>query len=235
MTTILSLAQDVADELLIRRPAGLVAETDNDEAQAILRHLTRTCRQLAASYDWTAIQREKTFTTVATAAQTSAIPTDFLRMVQDSVYNRTSNTRVGGPLNAGEWQMRQASLTVNVYDEFMIRNGEFLITPTPAAGETIAYEYITKYICANEGTEKTAFSDDGDEPYFDDELLILGTIWRYRKAEGTDYAEEKLEYELRKADLIKMDGGRRILQMNGGSAIQRYPTPPQVPETLIFE
>ena len=237
MSDILSLAEDIADELLIHRPVGLVAETDNHEAQAILRHMTRTCRQLAAEYDWEKITREHTFTTVAAAEQTSGIPTGYLRMIQDTAFNRTARTRVCGPLTKDEWQQRQASLTVNVYDEIIMRGGNFYLTPTPPAGETIAYEYITKYIAIDttETTERLRFEDDGDIPYFDDELLILGTIWRYRKAEGTDYAEEKLEYEMRKADLIKMDGGRRVLRMDGGSAIERYPYPPSVPETLIFE
>ena len=233
MTDILSLGRDVATELLISSPAGLVAETDNHEAQAILRHMTRTCRQLAARHDWARLRRETTFLTVSAV---NTLPSDMLRLVQETMFNRTSNTRVTGPLTPEEWQQRQASLTTNVYDEFYIRGSSLLITPTPPAGETIAYEYITKYIAvaSDTTTERMAFTDDGDEPYFDDELVILGTVWRYRKAEGTDYAEEKLEYEMRVADLIKMDGGRRILNMNGGSAIERYPYPPRVPETLIF-
>ena len=234
MTTILSLATEIATELLITSPAGLVGETDNHEAQAILRHMTRTCRMLAGRYDWARLRREKTFTTVAAAEQTDALPTDMLRMVQESMFNRTQRTRVTGPLTSEEWQQRQASLVTNVYDEFIMRGTSLLITPTPPAGEEIAYEYITKYIAADGTTERLSFADDGDEPYFDDELVILGTVWRYRKAEGTDYAEEMREFELRLADLIKMDGGRRIVNMGGGSAIERFPYPPRVPETLIF-
>lgn len=237
MTQILSLAQNIADELLIHRPSGLVAETDNHEAQAILRHLTRTCRQLAAEYDWEKITREHTFTTVEQDEQTGAIPADFLRMIQDTAFNRTTREKVGGPITKEDWQRRKASLTVNVYDEFIMRGGKLYITPTPPVGELIAYEYITKFIgIGPDGTtERTSFLDDGDTAYFDDELLILGTVWRYRKAEGTDYAEEKLEFELRKADMIKMDGGRRILRMDGGSSVERYPYPPKTPETLVFE
>lgn len=236
MTTILSLATDIATELLITSPVGLVAETDNHEAQAILRHMTRTCRMLAGRYDWARLRREKTFTTVATAEQTDAIPTDMSRMVQESMFNRTRRTRVTGPLTPDEWQQRQASLVTNVYDEFIIRGSSLLLTPTPAAGSTIAYEYITKYIAVAEDTttERLSFADDADEPYFDDELVILGTIWRYRKAEGTDYSEEMREFELRLADMIKMDGGRRTVSMDGGSAVERVPYPPRVPETLIF-
>ena len=44
--------------------------------------------------------------------------------------------------------------------------------------------------------------------------MILGTVWRYRKAEGLDYSEEFREYQLRRANMIKMDGSRRVLDMN---------------------
>jgi hypothetical protein len=58
-------------------------------------------------------------------------------------------------------------------------------------------------------------------------------VWRYRKAEGQDYSEEFREFELRLNDLIKMDGGRRMIDMGGGSH-DRIPVPPRVPDTLVF-
>jgi hypothetical protein len=89
------------------------------------------------------------------------------------------------------------------------------LTPTPSANWQIAYEYITKNIgVAIGGAELASFVSDDDEAFFDDELIILGIVWRYRKAEGLDYSEEFREYLMRRADMIKMDGGRRILDMN---------------------
>jgi hypothetical protein len=237
MATILALVKDAADELSLARPTSVIDNTTDDTAVKMLRHLTRTCRQLATRYDWQRLRREKTFTTVAAADQNAAnpIPTDFLRFVPDSFYNRTKRYRVIGPLTAEEWQGHQAALATRVYDAYTMRGGRVLIAPTPAADQSMAYEYITKYIGTDttEATDRLSFTVDTDLPFMDDELLVLGMVWRYRKSEGQDYAEEFREYEMRLNDLYKMDGGRRLLDMAGSNS-DRVPVSPRVPDTLIF-
>ena len=216
MTGILQLAKDAADELSLTRPGSLSTTTTDATAQKLFRHLTRTCRQLSARYDWQRLRKEKTFVTVAAATQTNATATDFLRFVEMTIFNRTKRRHVKGPMTSLEWQSYQASTITPVLETFYMRGNAFLITPTPAAGETIAYEYITKNIGMDSlsVTEKDSFTDDADITFFDDELVVLGTVWRYRKSEGLDYSEEFREFELRFADLVKMDGGRRRLDMN---------------------
>ena len=99
----------------------------------------------------------------------------------------------------------------------MMRAGSLLITPTPSTGHTIAYEYITSYIGTDTtaATGRTKFTADTDLPYFDDELVIMGVVWRYRQSEGLDYAEPYRDYQMRISNLLKTDGNRRILDMNG--------------------
>lgn len=217
MTTVLSLVTDAADELSLARPADISDVTDDNTSQKLIRHLTRTCRQLNAEYDWARLRREKTFTSVAAQEQTNAIPEDFQRFVKDTFWNRTTRTKVYGPIDPSEWQQREAAVNTSPYQNFIIRGTSLLLTPAPSSGWTMAYEYITKYIgLAVDGTtERNTFTGDDDTTYFDDELVILGTVWRYRKAEGLDYSEEFREYQMRRANLIKMDGGRRTLDMGG--------------------
>ena len=217
MTNVLVLVQDSADELSLARPTDISDTSDDNTAQKLVRHLTRTCRLLASSYDWTRLRREKTLVTTATETQTGAIPSDFARFVQGTLWNRTRRAVVNGPLPPDDWQTRKAVLVNGSFGNFCIRGTSFLMTPVPPAGQTIAYEYITNYIAVNASgtTEMTTYTADDDQPYFDDELIILGTVWRYRKAEGLDYAEEFRQFEMRRADMIKMDGGRRRLNMNG--------------------
>jgi len=238
MASILSLIQDAAAELSLATPSAVIGNSEDDGAQKLLRHLTRTCRQLATRYDWQRLRKEKTFTTVALADQTtaSAIPADFLRFVPDSMFNRTERYRVTGPLTSEEWQGHQATLMTRVYDAYTMRGNALLIAPTPPAGQSWAYEYITKNIGTDTGgtTERSSFTVDTDVPFLDDEMLILGMVWRYRKAEGQDYGEEFREFESRVNDLLKMDSGRsRFIDMTG-SDVDRVPVPPRVPDTLIF-
>lgn len=235
MTSILTIAQDACDELSLATPSTLIDNDVDDTARKMLRMITRTCRQLAARYDWQSLRREHTFTTVATADQAASvpIPTDFLRFVPDSMFNRDKTWRVVGPLSGAEWQAHQATLTTRVFPSYSMRGGTILMAPTPAAGETVAYEYITKYIGTDTTgvTDRTSFTVDTDLVTLDDELVMLGVIWRYRKAEGQDYAEEFREYELRINDLIKIQEGRKLYDMSSGGP-ERVPMAPRVPDTL---
>lgn len=236
MASILDLATDAADELSLARIDALVENANDNTAQKLLRHLTRTLRQLAARHDWQRLRREKTFTTVAVADQSAStpIPTDFLRFVPDTMFNRTKRYRVD-KLSPSEYQAHQASLVTRVYDAYVQRGNALLFAPVPTAGQTIAYEYITKNIGTDTTgvTERSGFTVDTDLAFLDDELIILGIVWRYRKAEGQDYSEDFREFELRLNDLIKMDGGRRVIDMGGGG-MDRIPVAPRTPDTLIF-
>jgi hypothetical protein len=212
--TILSIIQDAADELRIYRPSSAVTTTDEAAVQ-LLRHLTKTCKALANRYDWQVLRSQHTFTTSAAAEQTGATPDDFLRYVQNTMYNRTERRHVRGPLSPAEWQKYQADTTTPVFDNFYKRGNTIYITPTPEAGETIAFEYIKNAIGTTEGgTDLTRFSNDDDVPFWNEELLTLGVVYRYRQAERLDYAEEMREFELAYADLVKQDGGRRFLDMD---------------------
>ena len=216
MATALGLVQFAADELSLARPTNISDTSADNTAQKLVRHLTRTCRQLSAEYDWSRLRREKLVTTTATEEQVGALPADFLRFVPETIWNRSTRTRVNGPLPPDDWQSRKATLVTGAYINFILRNNAFLVTPIPGAGQTIAFDYVTKYIGINAAatTELLEFTADTDVAYFDDELVILGIVWRYRKAEGLDYSEEFREYGMRRANLIKMDGGRRVVDMN---------------------
>ena len=217
MTSVLQICQDAADELSVIRPKVVGPDAIDPTAQKLFRHLVRTCRQLAGRRDWQILRREHTFVTSGSEAQTGAIPDDFLRFVKGTMFNRTKRTTVLGPLNPDEWQKIQATVYTSVYDQFIQRGNALLFTGALSAGQTIAYEYITKAIGLSEdGTEERAiFTSGSDTAYFDDELLISGIVWRYKKAAGDDYSEEFREHEQRFAAVTKMDGGRRVLDMSG--------------------
>jgi hypothetical protein len=217
MASILALAQNIADELSLGRPSALIGDTVvDDDAYKLFRFITRSCKMIAGRYDWTVLQAEQTFTSVAQEIQTSSIPTDFKRFINDTFWNRSQRRIVEGPLNPQTYSYQKANVNGGIRDQFRVRGNDLLIYPAPSAGETMAYEYITNYIGTDTlgVTYKAAFTVDTDIPLFDDELVILGAVWRYKKAEGQDYSEEFNEYENRIADEIKNDGGRDKIRLD---------------------
>ncbi len=95
---------------------------------------------------------------------------------------------------------------------FRERTGQFLIVPTPAAGQTIAYEYVSKnWVLSATSVPKASFTADDDTSYLDEELIGLGARWRFLRAKGLDYAEEMATYELQVEQSVARDGGSTAL------------------------
>jgi hypothetical protein len=139
-----------------------------------------------------------------------------------------------GDLTPEQWQETQASLVTMVNPAFRIRGNLFYISPTPAAVETVAYEYITQNWCRSAAlVGQSAWAADTDTGVFDEETTTIGVTWRFKKSKGLDYAEDMNSYELRVANAILRDGARPRIQ-TANFERDRVPHAPQVPETLVF-
>lgn len=236
MATLLAICQEVSGRLGLESLTS-VASSTNRTARRLFRTANASGRALARRYDWQTLREEYTFTTVATEEQTNGdLPADFDRFVVESAFNRTNTRPLAGPLLPQEWQQIQA-LTANVgpTDSFYVRGNVFYITPAPAAGETIAYEYISKYwVDSNvvDGVgDATSFGNDADVPLLDEEMITLDIAWRYLKSRGLPYAEDFRSAELMIADRIARDGvGKRRMQLLKRQHWPRKPVPPVIPE-----
>jgi len=213
--TALQLVQTAAGRMSITVPTALFSSTDQQVIQ--LRNLLNE-EGIALTRDpqvaWTCLMREKTFLTTATEAQTNAIPADFSWYLNDTMWNRTQMVKVGGPASPEEWQMLKSLAILSLPAAvFRFRDEDLLMYPTQAADQTCAYEYSTTYWVAGDKTYMTA---DADTTPLDDEVMILGIMWRFLQAKGLDYAEPFRNYELAKQNKIGRDGGKRKIYLGGG-------------------
>lgn len=175
-------------------------------------------KSLAKRGDWEALLTQWTFVTVAAEVQTNTpIPTDMRKLIPNSFFNRTTVRQMVGPVTPQQWQLFQARpAAAYIYLAFRERLGDFLITPIPPAGETIAYEYITKnWAMSSAGQGKPAFTSDDDTSFLDEELITLGIKWRFKQAKGLDYGEDMRTYELAVASALGEDGGSTFLNIGG--------------------
>lgn len=207
----LTLIQNAAKELGLTSPASAYTATDQQVVQlvALAQH---EGVELAKRHDWQVMTKEKTFTSTAAAAQSSAIPTDFDRFVNETFYNRTQKRPVFGPISPQDWQFAQSVVTSTVVESFRRRGDSVLITPTPNGTDTYAYEYVSTQWCQSSGAvAQSAWAADTDTGILSEALMTLGVIWRFLRAKGFDYAETMRTYELRLAQETTKDGGKRTL------------------------
>lgn len=226
--SLLTIVQNACDLLSIPRPATVVGSTDQQVRQ-LFAIANEEGRSLASSYDWEALRLQHTFTTVASAEQPSAVPADWDRFIANSFFNRTTRRNIIGPITPQQWQAIQAQPQLNrVFLAFIRRRGQFLVTPTPEAGEEIAYEYVTVDWAYADGSldPKPAFTQDTDGAFLDEWLITLGIRWRFLKSKGLDYAEDYRTYQSELVSKQARDGGNTELTTTGDT---EYILSPNIP------
>lgn len=200
-------------------PSAAVGSTD-DQVLQVVALLEEEGNDLAGRGQWEALTREATHTTLAAEDQgavTTIAASGFRYIKNGTFYDRTDDVPVIGPLSPDEWQNAKAMTWTGPRYSFRIRGGKLLVTPTPAAGHTWAFEYISKYwILGVDGTTyKQYFTLDTDTLLLSEDLLMMGLRWRWKKEKGQEYAEDFRAYEAQVADALGRDGGKAPLHAGG--------------------
>lgn len=215
--SLLSIIQDVAGELLLPVPVLVVGSTDK-LVQQLYRLTNREGQILAHAGDkpWQAMIEEFNFVTVAAAVQPAgAVPVDLDYWVANSFFNRTTRREVQGPLTPYQWQLIQAQpVFATVILAFRERTGQFLVAPTPPAGQSIYGEYVsTNWVKSATNQFQPAYLADSDTALLNENLISLGLKWRYLQANGLEYGEDMDTYEREVEKAIARDGGLSALSM----------------------
>ena len=216
--SVLQIVQTACKRIGILAPTVALGSSDPQIIQ-----LVALCEEegqgLADRHQWEALQVEALFTTVASQAQTSlaTIAPSFNYIVNDTIWNRTLRRPVYGPTSQQDWQQKKAIQLNGPFNSFRIIADVINFYPTPAAGQVCAFEYISRNWINTGTTSSSVFLTDADTPKINDQLIVLGLIWRWKAAKGMDYAEDFAKYETRVMDAMGRDAGKATLNMNGAT------------------
>lgn len=218
--TLLDIVQTAAGEVLVPVSTQAVGSTD-EIAQGLLALANATGRDLVRRAEWGALV---TLATMPTAANQSdyPLPTDYFRMVDDTVWDLSTHWSVGGPLSpAADRFIRSSLVGVSaIWRRFRLVGRSIRLTPTPVdASGMIVFEYLSRNWClgsgANAGKTAAAFALDTDTTVFDFDLMVKGVKWRWMAAKGQDAVELRAEYEDALTALIAADQGGGALNFSG--------------------
>lgn len=214
--TLLTIINDA--QALLNLPVTTTVVTNTGEAQKqLLRIANLEGRALARVHPWQNLLTERSFTTTATNQQTNeTLPADFGWIVDETLYNRTSTQPVLGPLSARTWQEQKAYGSSLTWPQYRLRGNSFYFLPAPPAGQSVYYEYVSKYWCESSGgTDQESWAADTDTGRLDEYVMTLGIVWRWNKSKGHAYQDDYDEYERQKQLAISRDGSRRTLNVGG--------------------
>lgn len=214
-TTCLQMVQKACKRIGIPAPTVALTSTDLQIIQ-LVELLNEEVQELAASYNWSALITEATFTTLAAQLQTATgiatVAPGYKNLVQGTMWNRTLDEPVY-PIDARDWQAAVAIAATAPNSQFRIWNNNIYFYPTPTAGQTVAFEYWDRrpITSSDEATKREAFSADADLLRLDPQLAEAGLIWRWKQAKGFEYAEDFRKYADRVMDAQARDGAKRTL------------------------
>lgn len=215
--TCLSIIQTVCNRLGINTTNAAVGATDAQIIQ-IVALSNEEGQELAARYPWTALQSEATFTTLAVEDQgaVETIAPGLNYIVNDTIWNRSLRRPVFGPKTQQTWQQQKAFAINGPWSSYRVQGGHIRMYPVPVAGQDCYFEYISRNWLTNAlgDTSYETWNGDTDIPLLDSQLIVLGTIWRWKKAKGFDYAEDFNTYERRVIDAMARDGGKDWLNLS---------------------
>jgi hypothetical protein len=117
------------------------------------------------------------------------LPSDWLRQIEQTEWDRSNRWPLNGPKSPQEWQNFKSGI---VYAgprlRFRIADNTIQLNPPPGDAWLLSMEYISQdWVVALDGTTKPKFTLDTDEAVFDESLMVEGLKMRWNKAKGFAY------------------------------------------------
>lgn len=189
-------------------PDAVISSSD-PQVRQIYALLEEEGNDLSGRGDWQELTFEATHTSVATESQGAidTIATNGFRYIkEDTFWDRTESLPIL-PISGSEWQAEKGFAATSPRYRVRIRGGNLLANPTPAAGNTWAFEYISWNWITDSGgsTYKQYFTADTDLILLPEPIVLMGLRWRWKKEKGLDYAEDFQTYEM----MVKNELGRQ--------------------------
>lgn len=218
--TMLTVIQRFCRRTNIPVPSTVYGSTDTQVLQAMAL-LEEEGADLSGRGDWEALTFEATHTTLAAEDQgaISTIATNGFRNVKNgTIWDRTLRLPVP-VLDTQEWQAVKAVAVTGPRYRARIRGGKLLANPTPTAGHTWAFEYISwNWILGADGaTYKQFFTLDTDTILLPEAIVMQGLRWRWKREKGLDYAEDFRTYETMVSKALGSNGLKKTLNMSDSS------------------
>lgn len=199
-----SIMAQICPEIGIPTPSAIVGSSDV-QVQQLLACSNREGKFLANYADWYTQQVIHTFTTVD-GVSAYEMPALLDRFIALTFWDRANRWPLIGPVSNADWELIISGVIATGprrrFRIFGTDPPQFIINPTPSStsdGETLAYEYVTRGWCRAAGAVPYTIYDswqaDSNVSLLSEDLIGLGTKWRFKKERGLPYSDDWNEWK----------------------------------------
>jgi hypothetical protein len=229
-----AIANDIINRTAVE--CGLLTDPSpvesSDESFVQLTELLRAVGQeLVELHPWEILTQSHQITTADTDTGNYDLPDDFSYMIDQTGWEHTNTTPLGGPLSAQDWTYLKGRNLVSdtIYASFRLVDNKFAIfpqNPVPA-GLDINFEYISRnwVTQAGGGTKQDTITAGSDFVMYEPILAVKFLRLKFLSAKGFDTTGALVEFQTIFDSRTGKDAGASILSAGGTSRGYPYLTP----------
>lgn len=220
--TLLQLMQQAFSELGLGTLSTVIGNPDIQVAQ-LLALANREGREAMARGvsigGWQMLRKEYLFNMVP-AQDTYPLPADIDHLCPQTYWDRGFRWQLLGPLSPQEWQVLKSGISpTGPRRRFRIMGGQFVVDPVPSDTNQLVLEYYSANWCQSAtGTGQRSWTKDTDTYLLDDDTMVMGIVWRFRRAKGLDYETEKQDWQNALDRVLARQAGARTLSLSTRSS-----------------
>jgi hypothetical protein len=150
-----------------------------------------------------------------------AVPSDFQRPIDNTMWDRTRYWPMAGPLSPQQQQFFKSSIfcQATIQRRFWFQKignaTYFIVNPLPTDNNSqLAYNYVSNAWCqSSANAPQTQWLADTDTGILDEYLMTLGVTWRALDRLGVDYSSALDDYVREVDKAVAQDGGAATLSL----------------------
>lgn len=216
--TLLQSVQAVCRKLGLSVPAAVIGSNDPNIVQ-MYEVCNEAGQEYADAYEWQILTAEVNFSATAVESQGSIntiVGGDLGWIVNDTIWNRTTNRPLFGPLTAQQWQQIKARAAAGPFSEYRIRGNELLFYPAADLNDACYFEWVSKDFCQNTGgtTSYCRWNADSDVFVLDSRIFELSVLWKWKQLKGLEFQPDYVKYQIAIEQAKARDGTKSVLSLS---------------------
>jgi len=222
MTTLKTILDAVCDDDILERGSSYTSNT-KPEYNRLLRHANKAVKDIMSLGNWGKLKKRHTVA-VVDGTTLYDLPDDFYSLLPD-----TGNTESGVrnvELPASDSRVSDSDTFNTNYELGRILGDQIELVDVQQGDFTFMYFGTNPIQPVSVGEEATTdqFANDNDQWLLDDEMLIRGVFWRWRKAENhPDWQSDLQDFSNYLKSQKGRDTGARVINASQNTKFKHIP------------
>lgn len=220
--TVLDIGYKLSDDVGLPRYTNLVGNQEQNARRILTSIKDGVEIDAFTDVDWEMLKQSVSISVLGAGVTTYALPTDFDRIINDTIWDDTNYNRVRGPVDLREWQEFNKGLAQLAGVELVCRiqgapatNTKVMTFYPDTSAATVSLWYISnKYVISSGSALKADITADDDQFLIPAKVVRAAAKWRLLRSLGMSFQDERVEYSSLVDDLAANDSGGKKIHTN---------------------